>query len=144
VKLADLGVTKTQPSRWQQRAVLPKEQQEKLIEGAKRLARSAVENDSTAKAALRAEREQKLAAKVTALPTAKFGVILADSEWRFEPYSRENRTRSRGRQPLSDQRTRRHCRARRGLDRRRRLRAVPVGHRTDAVAGSSRDEGLRR
>jgi N6-adenosine-specific RNA methylase IME4 len=37
----------------------------------------------------RAEREQELAAKQAALPTRKYGVIVADPEWRFEPYSRE-------------------------------------------------------
>lgn len=37
----------------------------------------------------RAQREEALAAKQTALPVKKFGVILADPEWRFEPRSRE-------------------------------------------------------
>jgi hypothetical protein len=37
----------------------------------------------------RAEREQELGAKQVALPTKKYGVIDADPEWRFEPYSRE-------------------------------------------------------
>jgi hypothetical protein len=37
----------------------------------------------------RAEREQELAAKQAALPTRKYGVIVADNEWRFEPRSRE-------------------------------------------------------
>jgi N6-adenosine-specific RNA methylase IME4 len=37
----------------------------------------------------RADRELDLAAKQVALPDRKFGVILADPEWRFEPYSRE-------------------------------------------------------
>lgn len=41
------------------------------------------------KAERRAERETDLAAKQTALPEKKYGVILADPEWRFEPYSRE-------------------------------------------------------
>lgn len=37
----------------------------------------------------RAERETTLAGKIRALPSEKFGVIVADPEWRFEPYSRE-------------------------------------------------------
>jgi N6-adenosine-specific RNA methylase IME4 len=37
----------------------------------------------------RAEREQELAAKQAALPTRRYGVIAADSEWQFDPWSRE-------------------------------------------------------
>ena len=44
---------------------------------------------SVDKAERRAERERELAAKQTALPTKKYGVIIADPEWRFEPWSRE-------------------------------------------------------
>lgn len=40
-----------------------------------------------AKRARRAEREAELAGRITALPEDKFGVILADPEWRFEPWS---------------------------------------------------------
>ena len=36
----------------------------------------------------RAQRERTLAKKIRALPNKKYGVILADPEWRFEPYSR--------------------------------------------------------
>jgi N6-adenosine-specific RNA methylase IME4 len=41
------------------------------------------------KAERRAERELELADKQTALPAKRYGVIVADPEWRFEPYSRE-------------------------------------------------------
>lgn len=41
------------------------------------------------KKARREERERELAKKIMALPDRKYGVILADPEWRFEPYSRE-------------------------------------------------------
>jgi N6-adenosine-specific RNA methylase IME4/predicted XRE-type DNA-binding protein len=44
---------------------------------------------STTKAERRAEREQELAGQQTALPEQRYGVIVADPEWRFEPYSRE-------------------------------------------------------
>jgi ParB/RepB/Spo0J family partition protein len=37
----------------------------------------------------RADREKTLGRKQQALPTRKFGVIVADPEWRFEPWSRE-------------------------------------------------------
>lgn len=37
----------------------------------------------------RAAREADLGERQTALPDKKYGVILADPEWRFEPYSRE-------------------------------------------------------
>lgn len=42
-----------------------------------------------AKGQRREEREADLADRIAALPTQKFGVILADPEWRFEPWSRE-------------------------------------------------------
>jgi N6-adenosine-specific RNA methylase IME4 len=38
---------------------------------------------------LRAAREAELASRQRALPQARFGVIVADPEWRFEPWSRE-------------------------------------------------------
>jgi N6-adenosine-specific RNA methylase IME4 len=41
------------------------------------------------KKAARTIREAELGAKQAALPAKKYGVILADPEWRFEPYSRE-------------------------------------------------------
>jgi N6-adenosine-specific RNA methylase IME4 len=43
----------------------------------------------TVKTLRRAKRERDLAEKQTALPTKKYGVIVADPEWRFEPWSRE-------------------------------------------------------
>ncbi|WP_243667494.1 MT-A70 family methyltransferase [Sinorhizobium medicae] len=38
----------------------------------------------------RAAREKELATKIEALPAKHYGLILADPEWRFEPYSRES------------------------------------------------------
>jgi len=41
------------------------------------------------KAERRAAKESDLANRIVALPDRRYGVILADPEWRFEPYSRE-------------------------------------------------------
>lgn len=41
------------------------------------------------KADRRARRERELSARICALPTKKFGLIVADPEWRFEVWSRE-------------------------------------------------------
>src|SRR5262249_51988152 len=41
------------------------------------------------KAMARAKREMELGMEQHALPTKKYGVIVADPEWRFEPWSRE-------------------------------------------------------
>lgn len=38
---------------------------------------------------MRATRERELAKRQRALPDKRYGVIVADPEWRFEPYSRE-------------------------------------------------------
>jgi N6-adenosine-specific RNA methylase IME4 len=43
----------------------------------------------TTKAERRAKRELELSSKQVALPNKRYGVIVADPEWRFEPYSRE-------------------------------------------------------
>jgi N6-adenosine-specific RNA methylase IME4 len=40
------------------------------------------------KAERRAQREAELGARIRALPDQRYGVILADPEWRFEPWSR--------------------------------------------------------
>lgn len=48
------------------------------------------ESKPKTKAEKRAAREVELAAKQQALPQKRYGVILADPEWRFEPYSRES------------------------------------------------------
>jgi len=47
------------------------------------------EPERQTKAERRAQREAELADKQTALPSQRYGVIVADPEWRFEPYSRE-------------------------------------------------------
>ena len=73
---------------------MPIDEQIALIKQADPKAYSAASKDVRAqrtadKKARRQERETELARKITALPDKKYGVILADPEWRFEPYSRE-------------------------------------------------------
>ena len=91
--LADLGVTKTQSSRWQRLADLDDQAFEARVETAKRQAVASVEMTAAEKMAekreRREEREADLGARQAALPAQKFGLILADPEWRFEPYSRD-------------------------------------------------------
>ena len=92
-KLSDFGISKTQSSRWQKLADLNEDDFEARTATAKKQAVSSVEATAAERTAekqeRRAERETELAAKQTALPEKKYGVILADPEWRFEPYSRE-------------------------------------------------------
>jgi N6-adenosine-specific RNA methylase IME4 len=91
VKLADLGVTKQESSRWQKLAKLDDRPFEDIIRTAKDRAIESMERTQTrsTKASDRARREAELGAKQRALPQQKFGVILADPEWRCEPCSRE-------------------------------------------------------
>lgn len=75
-------------------ASLPPEQQVEIIKQADPKAlRAVVKQARTAQQAAkkekRAEREAVLAEKIQALPDKRYGVIVADPEWRFEPYSRE-------------------------------------------------------
>jgi N6-adenosine-specific RNA methylase IME4 len=50
--------------------------------------------EKAVKKVARANKEKELAAKQTALPDAKYGVIYADPEWRFETYSENGMDRS--------------------------------------------------
>jgi N6-adenosine-specific RNA methylase IME4 len=68
-------------------AKLDEGEQLKLAERAK--AGEKVSAKTTVKQVKRAEREQELGQKQQALPNRKFGVIYADPEWRWEPWSRE-------------------------------------------------------
>jgi N6-adenosine-specific RNA methylase IME4 len=65
----------------------------KLAKRPKETQRRAVETPACAphiaKQEARAERETELASKQAALPQKRYGVIYADPEWRFEPWSRE-------------------------------------------------------
>jgi N6-adenosine-specific RNA methylase IME4 len=50
---------------------------------------SAPSEKTLQKQAGREQRERELAARILALPGKRYGVILADAGWRFEPWSRE-------------------------------------------------------
>jgi N6-adenosine-specific RNA methylase IME4 len=73
---------------------LPLAEQKRIVASVDRRALGAVvkqlRDEKTAeKKARRAGREADLAVKQRALPDKRYGVIYADPEWRFEPYSRE-------------------------------------------------------
>lgn len=76
-------------------AKLPHDEQRALIESADPKILRAVIKEKRAeiqaeKRERRDERERDLAEKQQALPDKRYGVILADPEWRFEPYSRDS------------------------------------------------------
>jgi N6-adenosine-specific RNA methylase IME4 len=66
---------------------LPENEQRVLIERAR--AGEKVSAKTRAKQLNRETKECELGARQLALPDKRFGVILADPEWRFEPWSRE-------------------------------------------------------
>jgi N6-adenosine-specific RNA methylase IME4 len=76
-------------------AKLPIEEQVELLKHVDPRALAKVAKERRAivqggKAERRDEREKALAAQQQALPDRRYGVILADPEWRFEPYSRQS------------------------------------------------------
>lgn len=95
VKLEDLEVDKKLSARCQRvggiaerafEAMVARTRQ-RIADGALRVSLDVSTEDKKAK---RAERERELAAKQSALPDKRYGVIYADPEWRFEPYSRDS------------------------------------------------------
>jgi N6-adenosine-specific RNA methylase IME4 len=97
--LEEQGVDKHLADRARKAAAMPTEQFEvdiaksralavALAEDEKAVIREARAEQQSKKRERRAQRERDLAAKITALPDQKFGVILEDFEWDFETFSR--------------------------------------------------------
>jgi N6-adenosine-specific RNA methylase IME4 len=92
--LAEVGVNKALSTRAQKLAALPRkafedtnrEIEERIASGAAKLVDR--EAATAEKKERRASRERILGLHQQALPDQKFGVIVADPEWRFEPWSR--------------------------------------------------------
>lgn len=91
ISLAGIGVTKMQSSRWQKLGAMDEETFEVRAATAKRSAVNSVETTAAERAAekkeRRQEREAALGAKIIAFPNRRYGVIVADPEWKFEVYS---------------------------------------------------------
>jgi N6-adenosine-specific RNA methylase IME4 len=93
--LADVGISKKLSSRAQKMAAVPEAKFEAMIAAWRERALQANQRVSTDllrtedKTERRATRERELGAKQHALPTKRYGVIVADPEWRFEPWSRK-------------------------------------------------------
>lgn len=91
--LADVGIDKKLSSRSQKVGGIAEQAFEAMIDGVRqRIAdggRVSLDITASDKKKRREERERELAAKQSALPDRRYGVIYADPEWRFEVYSRE-------------------------------------------------------
>jgi N6-adenosine-specific RNA methylase IME4 len=85
--LAENGIDKKLSARVQNFARLPPAERELRISAAKKESVAHIEMPRAARIAekkrLRAEREAELGAKILALPSKRFGVILADPPWRY-------------------------------------------------------------
>jgi N6-adenosine-specific RNA methylase IME4 len=89
--LASQGIDKNLAHQARTLGAMSEEKFEEVVSDAREAVSRTMRNvvDQETKAERRAEREIELAAKQTALPDKKYGVIYADPEWRFEVYSRE-------------------------------------------------------
>ena len=87
--LADLGVTKTESSRWQRLARLDDDAFELRVTAMKRQAVSPSALNKLDIRERRAEREAELGAYQAALPDKRYGVVYGDPPWRWEAWSRE-------------------------------------------------------
>jgi len=91
--LSDAGIDKKLSSRAQKLAAMPEALFnagiQRVRDGISAHKRSSLDITAVDKKERRAAREAELAAKIVSLPQARFGVIVADPEWRFEPYSRD-------------------------------------------------------
>jgi N6-adenosine-specific RNA methylase IME4 len=91
--LADLGLTKKQSHFWQRLAEMTDEAFAERLTEARRTAWAVIDLTAAERQAEKRERrdqrERELAERTRALPDKRYGVIYADPEWRFEPWSRE-------------------------------------------------------
>lgn len=96
--LADLGVSANESSEEQKIAAIPGDSFERLVARCRAYAEANPEKHSfdvlsegrhVDKKAAREDRERQLGESQRALPDKKYGVILADPEWRFATYSLE-------------------------------------------------------
>ena len=89
--LADVGINKALAHEGRKLGALTEHEFEKAVSTAReavgRVVKDALRTDD--KKERRAEREVVLAEKIKALPDVKVGVIVADPEWRWEPWSRK-------------------------------------------------------
>jgi N6-adenosine-specific RNA methylase IME4 len=95
VRLADVGIDKQLSARSQKVAAIAEPAFETAVASVRqRIAdqsgRVCLDITAVDKKERRATRERVLAGIQLALPQKKYGVIYADPEWRFEPYSRES------------------------------------------------------
>lgn len=103
--LEDMGIDKNLAKRMRAVGRMSADAFEASVAKAKKLAVAAVRGARDVLTAARAEyhaekrerrdqKERELGSKIAALPQQKFGVILADPEWRFEFYSELGKTNS--------------------------------------------------
>jgi N6-adenosine-specific RNA methylase IME4 len=89
-----VGISTSAANRYEKFNKLPAREKERriakgraAIEAGKSIADTVIRQDS--KKERRAARERELSAKILALPTKKYGLIVTDDAWNFKPYSYE-------------------------------------------------------
>jgi N6-adenosine-specific RNA methylase IME4 len=88
--LADQGVGKALADRARKAAAMPEEKFETHVAQTVQGAVTSMEGKAERQAEKREHRRQReldLAARITALPDTKYGVVYADPPWKFEPHS---------------------------------------------------------
>jgi N6-adenosine-specific RNA methylase IME4 len=88
--LADAGIDKNLAKEGRKLGAMSDSEFEHAVQTARSAVTKVVRDAlrSGDKAERRAERERILAGRIKALPSKRYGVIVADPEWRFEPWSR--------------------------------------------------------
>jgi N6-adenosine-specific RNA methylase IME4 len=92
--LKDAGISTSAANRYEKFHALPKHEKEKRIAHGRKAIEAGKSAADTAlrqgeKKERRGQRERELAAKITALPDKKFGVIVTDPEWKDTVWSEE-------------------------------------------------------